>query len=138
MPVIEKTKTSGMEKKTMCGKLQRFFFFPSFSVSVLVLQRKQPCDHERCSAERKSRASKVLIAVVWLVGWRGERGAWRGHTSLICLLLRLFSQINAVVCLQMKPDFLGMLLNPFTIARENATCKPCMKRERLDHFCSDI
>lgn len=23
----------------------------------------------------------------------------------------------------MKPDFLGMLLNPFTIARENATCK---------------
>lgn len=69
---------------------------------------------------------------------RVEGGAWRGHTSLICLLLRLFSQINAVVCLQMKRDFLGMLLNPFTIARENATCKPCMKRERLDHFCSDI
>lgn len=134
MPVTKKNNNIRNGKKTMCGKLQSFFFFfPSFSVSVLVLQRKQPCDHERCFAERKSRASKVLIAVVWLVGGEGG-GSVEG--SYLANLFAPAAVFTDKCSLQMKPDSLGMLLNPSTIARENATCKPCMKRERLERFRS--
>lgn len=97
-------------KKTV-ENYRGFFFLPSFSVSVLVLQRKQPCDHERCSAERKSRASKVLIAVVWLVGWRRECGG-----SYLANLFAPAAVFTDKCSLQM-PDFPGLLPNPFTVTR---------------------
>lgn len=67
---------------------------------------------------------------------RGGGGGGSVEGSYLANLFAPAAVFTDKCSLQMKPDSLGMLLNPSTIARENATCKPCMKRERLERFRS--